>query len=224
MLKIDNSQSSLTTKGYVHRSLYTHIENDFLLNITKLRKRHYTFSSIPLCKLNELKMKKDEAITSLKELSEVMAENYHPKTYVLPVRELNNEGITYQLKIANELLPGVTLPLVASTKNWIPKELLPKGACLSSYVNCLKDTDSVKNKENNLFEEWVTKGVKKHCTDSFFDKTYRLIFTKFAERKARKLNLTEVSPQNIIQNAINRHLKNQENKAFEKNFMDSMKF
>lgn len=229
MLRIDNSQYNLASKGYVHKSLYKHIEKDFINSVTKLRKEHYRFKNIPLIDLNRLQAEKNEVVKNLKQLEEVMAKNYDAKTYVLPVKELSKNGKeSWQLHLGNELFPDVTVPIIYKTKFWSPESILPRGARLDAYTKNLTSEDTIKNTEIDLLKSWLEKKIKKHCSNSIYDRAIRKFFAYNAIFKAKQLNIKNVNIPSFvdvtISRAVERHNINSKNKVFEKDFMKSLKF
>lgn len=222
--RINNYQTPNNSfKGYVHKSVYQTIENSLVEKARKLRKNHYTFSNIPTFELNILKEQKNNLVTTLNKLDVVMNQNYHKQTFIIPVTDSCNKD-KKQLVLANELLPGITLPIIKKSNYWLTECFVPHHTNINSIVTNLTAPDTIKTNESDLLEAWVQKKIKGHCSNSLLDKIIRKIISISAEKKATLLDISNVDISEIIKTAVTKHEQNNKNKISEKDFMNSLKF
>ncbi|MBQ7764932.1 hypothetical protein IJ384_06180 [bacterium] len=221
MLKVDNNSNSIAHKGYIHKSVYKHIEKDLANRVSSLRRKHYTFENIPKIQLNQILEEKNSIETNLGLLNHFMDQYFHKDTYLF--LEKSEDKNTLQLKLANKSLPDVSLPLIKKSPYWFPENFIFASNCIEAIARNLKADDVTKNNESDLFLKWIQKCVKPFKSQNLKDKFFRQLLNILAKRKAKILNLNNIKPMDIIQNIVDKSEKNKQNKIAEKEFMNSLK-
>ena len=135
MFKVENVQVGTTFKGYVHKSVYKHIENELINKASDLRREYYTFEAIPKFKLNQIEQEKKDIAGALEKLENVMREKYHKNSYFIlqEVKDKDNKQ-KFVPSLGNSKLDNTVLPMVQKTNLWYPERFFATTSCVDSIV------------------------------------------------------------------------------------------
>lgn len=171
-----------------------------------------------------MKRKKD-IIKALEKLKETAKKHYHKTTKIIigPYTGEDAQKGDKSMRIANDLLPDVSLPIMKQTQNWYPYKINTGQYGIKTVIMNINEPKNVINNEADLLDAWYYDNVQYFGSNSIGDRLFRFMTGIKARIKGKRLGINKETVNQIIKNGNEKCKKTELNRLEEQKFLKSLK-